>query len=379
MGDFSQLHAYLEQLHREKGVPGCAVAVYRHGEPVYSACVGYADRAQTRPTAESDLYFLYSCSKPITVTAAMQLVEQGKMDLDDPVCRYLPEYAAAYYLQDGQPVAVGDTMRLRHLFTMSAGLTYSLNTEAIRAVRKQTGNAATTRQMVAAFIREPLSFPPGQQFQYSLCHDVLAAVVEVVSGLRFGDYLQEHIFRPLGMTDTGFFPTPAQYARIADQYTVNNEKQIVPVAKQNAGFQLSAQYESGGAGLVSSLTDYGRFAAAMACGGQAANGARLLRPETVDQMRTQQMNSYVMHNTFSCAAGAGYGYGLGVRTLIDRSAGQRSCLGEFGWDGAAGSYILMDPTPQVAIVYTQHVLNWPSRFGAMHIPVRDLTYEALGL
>ena len=96
-------------------------------------------------------------------------------------------------------------------------------------------------------------------------------------------------------------------------------------------------------------------------------------------MRTQQMGGYVMNNNFSCAAGQGYGYGLGVRTLVDRSAGQRSSLGEFGWDGAAGSYILMDPAPQVAIVYTQHVLNWPARFGCIHAPLRDLTYEALNL
>lgn len=379
MDKFAQIRAYMEQLHQEKGLPGCAVAVYRHGKPVYSTCVGYADRAHTRPTAENDLYFLYSCSKPITVTAAMQQVEQGKMDLDDPVCRYLPEYAEAYYMRDGQPVPVGDTMRLRHLFTMSAGLTYDLNTDAIRAVREQTGNAATARQMAAAFIREPLSFPPGQQFQYSLCHDVLAAVVEVVSGQHFGEYLQEHIFRPLGMTDTGFFPTPEQYSRIADQYAVDTKQQIAPIAKENVALQLSARYESGGAGLVSSLTDYGRFAAAMSCGGQAADGTRLLRPETVDLMRTQQIGSCGMPNSFSCSSGAGYSYGLGVRTLIDRSAGQRSSLGEFGWDGIAGSYILMDPTPQVAIVYTQHVLGWPSRFGAIHIPLRDMTYEALGL
>lgn len=379
MADFSPLQAYMEHLHRDMGVPGCYVAVYRHGEPVYRYHSGYADREHTRPVSEDDLYYLYSCTKPITVTAAMQLVEQGKMGLEDPVCRYLPEYADAYYRKDGQPVPVGDTMTLRHLFTMSAGLTYDRDTEAIAAVKRQYGEAATTRQLVAAFAKQPLVFAPGERFQYSLCHDVLAAVVEVVSGQRFGEYLQAHIFRPLGMTDTGFVLSPDQYARMADQYVIDGEKQVVPVEKRNAGFQLSEQYESGGAGLFSSAADYGRFAAAMACGGVAADGTRILRAETVDMMRTQQMGGYVMNNNFSCSAGQGYGYGLGVRTLVDRSAGQRSSLGEFGWDGAAGSYILMDPAPQVAIVYTQHVLNWPARFGSIHAPLRDLTYEALNL
>ncbi len=364
--DFSALQAYVDALHAKQGVPGCRVIVYHHGKPVYSHTAG--------AVGEDTLYNLYSCTKPVTATAAMQLVEQGSLRLDAPVADYLPEYAEAYVLEDGQRVTVGDLMTVRHLFTMSAGLTYLVNTPAIRALQEACPDA-TTRQMVATFVEEPLAFRPGARFNYSLCHDVLAAVVEVASGEGFGAYLQGHIFAPLGMDDIGFFPTEEQLGRLATQYMIDENTQVVPAGYNTIGrYRLSTRYQSGGAGLFATADSYGRFAAAMSCG-----GGPLLRPETVDLLRAEQLGGYVMDNEFSCAAGEGYGYGLGVRTLVDRSAGQRSYLGEFGWDGAAGSYILMDPTPQVAIVYTQHVLGWPARFGCMHAPIRDLTYEALEL
>ena len=368
--DFSKLQAYMDDLHR-RNVPGCDVIVYHEGKPVYRYIAG--------DTKENALYNLYSCSKPITATAAMQLVEQGRLGLDDPVSKYIPAYADAFVIEDGEKVVVGDTMTVRHLFTMSAGLTYNMNTPAIRAVREQNPNA-TTRQMVEAFVAEPLAFRPGDKFNYSLCHDVLAAVVEAASGESFGDYLQKHIFAPLGMTDIGFSPSKEQTERIADQYRVDgNTKEIIPTDKTVGVFRLSRRYESGGAGLFASAEDYGRFAAAMSLGGVSADGVRILQPETVAMMQTPQLGEYVRNDAFGCAAGPGYGYGLGVRTLVNKNEGQRSSIGEFGWDGAAGSYILMDPAARVAIVYTQHVHNWPALWGCMHAPIRDAVYEALGL
>ena len=108
-------------------------------------------------------------------------------------------------------------------------------------------------------------------------------------------------------------------------------------------------------------------------------GKRILRAETIDEMRKEQLSSFAVDTEFSCAAGAGYGYGLGVRTLIDKSAGQRSALGEFGWDGAAGAYVLMDPSHQLSITFTMHVRNWPKLIGYAHAHIRDLAYEILGL
>ena len=400
MADFTALKAYINELHYEKGVPCCDVMVYHKGRLAYRHMAGHADESRTRPEDEHTLYNMYSCTKPITAAAALQLVEQGKLQLDAPVSRYLPEYADAFVMEDGQRVTVGDAMTVRHLFTMSAGLTYNLNTAAIRALR-EANPQATTRQMVAAFVQEPLAFRPGGRFNYSLCHDVLAAVVEEVSGLRYGDYLQEHVFTPLGMTDIGFFPTEEQMGRMANQYRGADKQEIArlraacgdsslpepcgagALVRMNdntiGAFRLTERYESGGAGLFACTEAYGRFVAAMSCGGVSADGTRILRPETVDLMRSEQLSRLVRTDSFGCASGEEYGYGLGVRTLVNTSGGSHSSIGEFGWDGAAGSYVLMDPEKQVGIVYTQHVRNWPALFGRMHLPIRDAAYEGLGL
>lgn len=368
--DFSKVKAYMDDL-LQRGVPGCDVIVYRDGLPVYRYTTGNIE--------ENSLYNLYSCSKPVTATAAMQLVEQGKLSLDDPVAKYLPAYADAFVLEDGKKIVVGDTMTVRHLFTMSAGLTYNMNTPSIQAVREENPDA-TTRQMVEAFIREPLAFRPGDRFQYSLCHDVLAAVVEAASDETFGDYLRHHIFEPLGMVDIGFTPNEEQAARIARQYRYDGTTgQVVETNRTIGVFRLSGRYESGGAGLFAGAEDYGKLAAAMSLGGISADGVRILKPETVALMQQPQLSRYVRNDAFGCAAGPGYGYGLGVRTLVDKSEGQRSSIGEFGWDGAAGSYILMDPAARVAIVYTQHVHSWNIPWGILHAPIRDAAYESMGL
>lgn len=197
MADFSKLKAYIDKMHEQWHTPCCDVAVFYKGEAVYRYMIGHADVNKTRPVSADTLYWQYSCSKPITVAAAMQLVEQGKLILDAPVARYLPEYADAYYLKDGEEHKVGDTLTVRHLFTMSAGLNYNLTSDGVLWARDTYGGNATTRELAAAFIRVPLDFAPGDRFQYSLCHDVLAAIVEVVSGQRYGDYLREHIFAKL--------------------------------------------------------------------------------------------------------------------------------------------------------------------------------------
>ena len=143
-------------------------------------------------------------------------------------------------------------------------------------------------------------------------------------------------------------------------------------------FNLTENYESGGAGLYSTVEDYSLFADAMACGGRGITGKQILQPETIDLMRTDQLGSYVMDTRFGCAAGPGYGYGLGVRTLIDESA-SRSTPGEFGWDGAAGSYVMIDPEYALSIFFAMHVRAWPTLIGCGHAPIRDMTYDILGL
>ena len=280
-------------------------------------------------------------------------------------------------MKDGQQVAPQNTMTIRHLFTMSAGFDYSRDTKPIREVLSSNPNAGTV-DIINALVRSPLQFEPGTKFLYSMCHDVLAAVVEVASGMRFSQYLQKTIFDPLGMKETKFLPTAADYDRIPAMYIVTEDGLCKPWDKE-CDFRLSPNYESGGAGLYSTVDDYSLFADAMASGGIGITGKQILKPETIDLMRTEQLTNYAMDPQFGCAAGPGYGYGLGVRTLIDKSEGQRSSIGEFGWDGAAGAYVMIDPKYDLSIFFAMHVRGWPRLIGYGHIPIRDLTYEVLGL
>ena len=376
--DFSRvtdrLHALLQL-----GVPGCAISVRRDHQEIYRYVCGTTDREGTKPMTGREAFYLFSCTKPITVTAAMQLVERGLLELDRPVAEYLPEYADMQVLQDGVLVPADKPITVRHLFTMSAGLDYDVYAQPIRDLLREKGVSVTTREFAAAVAKKPLCFHPGERFQYSLCHTVLGAVIEVVSGMTFGEWLQNEIFAPLGMTETGFaFHHPTR-APLAEQYGCVEETGEVEFLGLEHPYRLGDAFEAGGSGLISTLDDYALFADAMACGGVGATGARILREESVDLLRTEQLTKLVKDPTFSCAAGPGYGYGLGVRTLVDKSLGQRSPLGEFGWDGADGAFIIVDPDNDLSFAFMQHMRNWPRLMGEFYAPIRDDVYDILGL
>lgn len=375
--DFSPIIEYVENtLCKEKNVPGCDLKIMRGHETLLRYSSGVRDYAGTQAIRNDDIYLMYSCTKPMTCAAAMQLVERGVIGLDDPVYKYLPEFKNAFLMKDGKPVAPQNTMTIRHLFTMSAGFNYNRDTQPIRDVLAANPNAGTV-EIINALIRSPLEFEPGSQFLYSMCHDVLAAVVEVASGMRFSDYMRQNIWEPLGMTDTGFHLPEEKKHRLVALYECDGPGHYYPFSQPNE-FNLSDNFESGGAGLYSTVEDYSLFADAMACGGVGITGKQILKQETIDLMRTEQLSSFVMDTRFGCAAGPGYGYGLGVRTLIDKSC-SRSSLGEFGWDGAAGSYVMIDPKYNLSIFFAMHVRGWPTLIGCGHAPIRDMTYEILSL
>ena len=377
--NFTPVIDYIENvLRKEKGVPACDVLIRREHETVFRYFSGVSDYMGQIPLRGDELYYMYSCTKPITCAAAMQLVEQGKLQLDAPVSDYLPAYRDTFLLKDGKRIPTEKVMTVRHLFTMSAGLTYARDTEPVKELIAANPNAGTV-EAVDAFVKSPLAFEPGERFLYSLCHDVLAAVVEVVSGMRFSEYLKKNIFEPLGMTRIGFDLPEEEKSHLVAQYACHRPGAPFRPMGGNGDFRITSNYESGGAGLYASVEDYSRFADAMANGGVGITGAQILKPETIDLMRSEQLGSFAMDTTFSCAAGPGYGYGLGVRTLIDKSQGQRSSLGEFGWDGAAGSYVMIDPAQKLSIFFAMQIRGWPYVIGCGHAPIRDLTYDALGL
>lgn len=376
--NFKPLSDYIEKvLIGEKGVPGCDVIIKKEHETLFRFSVGHSDYDRKIPVSSKDIYYMYSCTKPITCTAAMQLIEKGEFSLDTPVREILPAFADVFLMKDGVKIRPERTMTVRHLFTMSAGFDYNFNSEAIKEAVKNNPFAGTV-EIVNSIAQMPLCFEPGEKFKYSLCHDVLAAVVETVSGMRFSEYLEKNIFSPLGMTDTGFILPENKKERISALYRCYERGKYESIPQSNM-FQLSENYESGGAGLYSTVDDYILFAEAMANEGVGLSANKILKKESIDLMRTEQLSEYSVDSSFTCAAGPGYGYGLGVRTLIDKSGGQKSPLGEFGWDGAAGSYVLIDPTNKLSIFFSMHVMNWPMLIGCGHAPIRDLTYEILGL
>lgn len=356
--------AYLqEHIMKECGVPGCDIIVARDHHVLYQNRFG---------VEEKQLFYLYSTTKPITATAALRLYEDGLLDIDAPVANYLPAFRNLMRKEGDGLVPVTTPLTVRHLFTMTGGFDYDLYTAPTQAVLAEKGEDASTLDIVNSLAKKPLYFEPGTGYQYSLCHDILAGVIEVVSGKTFSRYVQEVILTPLGMSHTTFRETPEVHAGIADQYLYQDGK-VVLHDKKN-WLVPTPRYDSGGAGLISCGEDYIKFADTLSCGGTSKDGYRLLKPETVALLGSEQLSEFAMNNEYSLAIAPGYGYGMGVRVKIAENGGL-SPLGEFGWDGAAGCYCLMDPVNHLSIFFGMQVLGWPYCIGGAHGEIRDLVYK----
>lgn len=370
--DFTRLTAFLDTVPTF-GAPGVDCIVKMGYETVYRHQAGCADREANRPMTGSESFYLFSTTKPITCTAVMQLYEQGKFLLTDPVSDYIPEFRNMQVKPRGADILspVQNPITVADLLSMSSGLDYDVTAPEIRQVQQATGGRAPTVEVIRALAKRPLWFEPGTHWQYSLSHDVLGALVEVVSGQRFGTYLKEHIFEPLGMTHTGFKPRPdmmAMYRRDPETGTVSR----IPTENE---FILGSEYECGGAGLISTVEDYSKFAAAMANGGRTPDGEHILSQNTIDLMRTNRLDEIKMKDYgYSCLGS--YGYGLGVRTMVNPMlCGANSPVGEFGWDGAAGSYVLIDPKNNLSLFYAQQMREGMGYY--VHPRIRNILYSCL--
>ena len=349
-------------------IPGNSVVIYKDGKKVFEYSSGYSDlEKKIKKTGKEQLY-IYSCSKVATVTAALQLYEQGKFLLSDPLYEYLPEFKKMY-VKDGDRIkAAENPITIRDLFTMTAGLSYATNTPAFEKARKLTDGKMDTRTVIKCLAEEPLLFEPGARWNYSLCHDVLAVLAEVVSGMRFSEYMKKNIFEPLDMNNS-YYHAPNDVI-ISPQYIyeIQDTKNIVElqqkehttgVVKRAYGNELvfGENYDSGGAGIITTVDDYAKFAAALANSGTGLNNNRILSSATVKLMKTNQLNE-AQRKTMNWRRLRGYGYGLGVRTLIDKAeSGSNSSIGEIGWGGAAGATIIADTEEKVALFYAHHMLN----------------------
>lgn len=366
---------YIDSLVADKGVPGCQCSVYVDYEPVFSRAAGYRDVEGKVPSGPGDLYWIYSVSKLFTSVAAMQLIESGKLRLDDPVSRYLPAWSDMRIKRGARVIPSPIAPTIFHLLSMTAGLNYKQRTPALLSLIAQKGIRFNLRELADALAREPLDFTPGTRFRYSLCHDVLGAVIEVASGSTIRDYMQENISEPLGMKDLTYFPDEGQFDRFAAQYRYIPEMNIFKPIRLRNPYILSRAYASTGAGMCAGIRDIALLADALANGGVGASGNRILKPESIRRMTVDALNPFAKRD-FRKMKPAPYSYGLGVRTMIRGVEGATE--NEFGWDGAAGSYVLIDPDRHLSLVYTQHVLNHGPVYSEIHPGIRKALYRSFG-
>ena len=363
MYSFSDLEKYLDSIPAKEKTPGGSIRVFHHGKEVFAHSFGYADRENKIKMTGDEYYFMYSATKPLTCATALAAYEEGAFILAEPVWWYLPEFKncqVKVYNPDCSYnlVPLKREIMIQDLFTMSAGLNYDTGNAEIKKVVEETNGRAPTRDVVRGIAKIPLEFQPRERWNYSLCHDVLAALVEVATGVKFSEYMKKKIFDPLGMTKSTFRVTDEILENMAQQYQYNYSTNEADLYGKRNGYVFGSEYDSGGAGLITTIDDYAKFVQAMSCGGKAPNGNRILSPLTVKLMGTNMLDEKRMAQFSDWRNNAEYGYGLGVRTKIYEGwGGNLSSIGEFGWDGAAGSLCSIDTEKEIGIVYTQHMLN----------------------
>lgn len=391
--NFTKLDEYLKYIEDYFQVPMGDVQVMKGHEILYRNRFGYADCEKKVPLTKNHLFRLYSCSKVVTMTAVMQLIERGQLRFHDRLSDYLPEYDRIRVLDDFDLEAFGNSagdrpshfahndIKIIDLMTMSAGFSYDTQDPNIQAAVKESGGKADTRTILRELAKTPLLYEPGTRFCYSLAHDVLVGVVEVVTGMRFYDYLKENIFGPLGADDFYFKWKGVEGVedRVCDIYVADDEGHppfVRATPQRSDSYSFTENYESGGAGLVGSVDSYSRLAEALACGGVGRNGNRILKPETIELFTHPYAVTGQLSDDFANFNRIGYRYGLGVRVMVD-NAKAKSPVGEFGWDGAAGAYVLIDTTNEISIFYAQHTLGFGDVYDKIHPALRDTIYECI--
>jgi len=367
----AELTPALQKLVDDGKIAGGVALVARHGKVAWTAPFGYLDLASKTPMTEDTIFRIASMTKPITCVAVMILVEQGKLGLDDPVARYLPDLKEMRVLGDpkddqGDVIATVPATRpitIRHLLAHTSGFAYGTRAADPRLKRSYAPVAALEGspgvwhdgKTIADLTRElgkvALVHQPGERWTYGLSHDVLGRVVEVVSGEGFDHYLHEHILKPLDMVDTFFLVPEAKRDRVATVYLAGLLGKLAPLPA-NYG---SATFFSGGGGLFSTARDYSRFAQMLLQGGTLA-GQRILRPETMQAMTTNQIGAATMAIPGIAAfEGLKYGLGFGLEPAAGSgSSGASPVLGRYFWGGAFSTNFWVDAEHDlVAEVLTQ--------------------------
>ncbi len=352
---FHKLDVFLNELIGDK-IPGLSVVITEGNNEIYNKNFGFFENEEKLPMTGDEIFNFYSMTKPVTCVAALQLFEKGKFLLDDPICKYIPEFEKVYIKKENGEMVLSDTpVSIKDLFCMTSGYDYNLQSEELNSLREKN-DRMPTMEVVKALAKTPLVFKPGTRWQYGLSHDILAGLVEVISGQKYSEYVRDNIFKPLGMNASGFHQHEVK-KDISPQYEFNYDIGKCEKIDTSCMYRLGGEHDSGGAGLISCIKDYSLFAQALANGGAGRNGARILSRNTVELMSKNHLTDEQL-KTIVWPEMNGYGYGLGVRVLMDSAAaGTIVPEGEFGWNGAAGGFLLIDLKRKLSVVATQHILN----------------------
>ena len=381
MTTFDRIREYQDSLS-DLGIAGNDLAVYLDGAPVYRYMTGYRNLETKEKVDKDTVYRMFSMTKPVTVIAAMQLYEQGRFMLYDPLYLYLPEFKEMTVTErdpDGtvRIVPAKNPIEIRHLFEMTAGFDYDSRCPELKKLYEETGRQFTLRDVIRVIAKKPLRFEPGTHWFYSFAHDVLAALVEAVSGMRFGEYLEKNVFGPLGMKSATHHPEEEELKNQCLCYQMDDQGVFRFVPDENFPLYRLPNYEGGGSGLYMTVDDYAKFACTLTNMGLSQDGYRLITGNSIDLIRENHLSPVQLTDFRNGKPHRnGYGYGLGMRTLMSRAESDSlSSVGEFGWSGLLGTYVLMDPATGVTIVFAdQYVQNKPL---GIHTRVRNLVYAAL--
>ena len=363
---------------------GIVTVLARHGKLVHLQAVGKMNLDQDAPLTADALFRIASMSKPVTSVAAMQLVEQGKLHLDDPVSKYVPSFANARVYTGGgalnpQTAPVNSPVTVAQLMSHTSGLGYILFNTWSDSIWKSAKVFDPTRT-IAFFAdsvgRLPLLFQPGERWSYSAGLDVLGRVIEVASGQSFDVYLREHIFRPLGMRNSGFHVDAAQRPRLATVHMVGPDRRVhvVPPSTEQTYEDPQSRFFMGGGGLVSTAEDYLRFAQMLLNGG-TLDGTRILKAETVALMtRDRLVPPQSVPAPFNGAPGYGFGLGMTVQ-IVEPNQFVSSAAGSFGWSGIYNTFFWVDPKNDiVGLVLTQTA---PFRVTPLEREFKKLVYGSV--
>lgn len=353
-----KLQSVLDKAVAAKELAGGCLLVLKDGQEICYIEAGLADRENNVPVKRNQIYRLYSMSKPITAAAVLKLVEDGLLDLAEPVSAFLPSYGNQMAEKDGTLISSSKEMTIQNLLNMTSGLTYGgcggLNGEYVDRLFAQMDerlfgdSPMSTEEFASLLGKAPLKFCPGEGWHYGTSADVLGAVVQIVSGKSFGEYLEEQIFKPLGMADTGFYVPEEKRSRLTVAYDTDADGGLIAYRGNHLGIinrmDRKPAFESGGAGLVSTVDDYARFARMLMNKGQL-DGVRVLNPGTVEFMTAGALN-HVQTAGFVDRFSNLCGYDYGNLCRVMKNPGKARMLGhigEYGWDGWLGCHFANDP------------------------------------